>query len=65
MAITEPRAPKDEEELRHEQLADLRQLVSERATSPSEIALLLVALELSELRHAIQALNGSIAGRKR
>lgn len=59
MAVTEPLAPKDEEELRHEQLADLRQLVMDRATTPSELALLLVALELSELRQVVQELNRS------
>ena len=59
MAVSEPRAPKDEEEIRHEQLADLRQLVTDRATTPSELALLLVALELSELRQVVQQLSGS------
>jgi hypothetical protein len=54
-------APKGSDELRREQMDDLRQLVMERATRPSELAMMLVALELSELWQAPQELLGERA----
>jgi hypothetical protein len=54
-------APKGSDELRREQMDDLRQLVMERATRPSELAMMLVALELSELWQALQELLGERA----
>ena len=49
-------ADAETESLRRKELEDLKSEVMSEATSPSEKAMLLVALEVAELRHTLESL---------